>query len=390
MPASTPATFAARAVTAYAAMQRFFYVPDGTSLYALTWPRPRGGHRYAYVWEFSRALAGTLAVAGLPAELGGGPHYASAVDDRFQALDLYWDRGASPPAFDSYVRAEGGGDKYYDDNVWLGLAFVQRYRQGLTSSLDRATQIFAFGRAGWDTHERDPRPGGVFWVDQRTGLGRSNHDRGAGATAGYAELGLHLLLLTGDDSFCGDGSIGARPASPGAANMMNWVNAHLDSSRRGYGPFWNVVRRDGSIDTNLWSYNQGVMIGACVLRYQVSGAIEYLEQARAIARRTLEHYGDFTGQPPSFNAMLFQNLLMLHPHADAQLSHAMLRAMESYAEWTWITPDVRDPDTNLFYFDDAGRPARPSGQPAQLRDQGAMTQLYALLAWPARGYDNLT
>lgn len=390
MPGPTPATFGARAVAAYAAMQRFFYVPDGTSLYSLTFPRPASGQRYAYVWEFSRALLATLALAGLPRELGRGSEYGSAVDDRFQALERYWDGRDSPPAYDSYVLAEGGGDKYYDDNVWLGLAFVQRYRQGLTASLDRPRQIFAFGRAGWDTYERDPASGGVFWVDQRSGVGQSNHDRGAGATAGYAELGFHLQLLTGDESFGGDGAVSARPARLGASNMVNWVNAHLDSSRRGYGPYWNVLRRDGSIDTNLWSYNQGVMIGACLLRYQVSGAAEYLEQARAIARRALEQFGDFTGQPPSFNAMLFQNLLMLHAHAEPALSEAILQVMRSYAEWTWATADARDPDTNLFYFDDAGRPARMNRQPAQLRDQGAIAQLYALLAWPPEAYANLT
>jgi Glycosyl hydrolase family 76 len=390
MPTSVQANFAARAVAAYESMQRSFYLAHGPSLYALTSPRQPGGHRYAYVWEFSRALVATLAMAGLERDLGGGPGYALAVEDRFRGLDAYWDGGASPPGFDSYVRAEGGGDKYYDDNVWLGLAFVQRYRMGLSSSLDRARHIFAFGRGGWDTRERDARPGGVFWVDQRAGAGLSNHDRGAGATAGYAELGFHLCLLTGDSGFGGDGTVQARPAALGASNMINWVDAHLDSSRRGHGPYWNVVRHDGSIDTNLWSYNQGVMIGACVLRHQVSGDVSYLEQARAIARRALEQHGDFTGQPPSFNAMLFQNLLMLHPHADAALQRSILHAMRSYAEWTWTTPAIRDPDTNLFHFDDAGRPARTTRQPAQLRDQGAMTQLYALLAWPSEAYGRLT
>ena len=35
------------------------------------------------------------------------------------------------------------------------------------------------------------------------------------------------------------------------------------------GPFWNVARADGSIDRNLWSYNQGVMIGARVLQFRL-------------------------------------------------------------------------------------------------------------------------
>jgi hypothetical protein len=45
--------------------------------------------------------------------------------------------------------------------------------------------------------------------------------------------------------------------------------------------------------------------------------------------------------------------------------------------------------TNLFYFTDAGQPALGS-QPARLQDQGAMVQLYALLAWNASDYASLT
>src|SRR5262249_7658980 len=146
-----------------------------------------------------------------------------------------------------------------------------------------------------------PDAGGIFWVQQGSEFGLSNHDRGAGATAGAAELGFHLHLLTGSTSYDGDGTVSASPASLGATNMMNWVNAYLDSSRTGVGLFWNVVRVDGSIDTNLWSYNQGVMLGANVLRYEVSGNNTYLSQAIAIANNALNTYGNFQGQPPSFN-----------------------------------------------------------------------------------------
>ena len=377
-------TNANRAVAVYNAMQKHFYVNDGTSLYREVYPWT-GGKKYSYLWEFSRALVGTLALAGVPSSLVAGTSYKSAVQNRITGLANYWDGAANPPAYDSYVISQGGGDKYHDDNAWVSLALIEQYRMGLTSSLTTAEQLFSFAKSGWDTNTSDVDPGGMFWVQQGVGMGLTNHDRGTGATAGSAELGFHLHLLTNASSYDGDGSVVASPASLGATNMMNWVNTYLVSST---GLYNNSLNNSG-IDTNLWSYNQGVMIGANVLRYQITGITSYLTSATNLASKALSYYGNFEGQPPSFNAMLFQNLLQLYPRASSSLQSTTLQTMQSYGDWAWNNTAARDPRTNLFYFNDAGQPSRGS-QAAQLRDQGAMTQLYALLAWNATDYGKLT
>jgi hypothetical protein len=64
--------------------------------------------------------------------------------------------------------------------------------------------------------------------------------------------------------------------------------------------------------------------------------------------------------------------------------------MQSYADWAWNNPSARNTRTNLFYFNDAGQPVGGTNAAAQLRDQGALTQLYALLAWSASNYGKLT
>jgi len=324
-----PQTYADHAVAAYTAMQQWMSAPDGTSLYTET--APATGNPYSYLWPFSRALIGTLALAGVPATLVGGANYQSAVQDRLAGLAKYWDGAAAVPAYDSYVVAPlaGGGDKYYDDNAWVSLALIQQYRMGLTTSLDVPKQLFRFAQLGWDRTAKDPDAGGVFWVQQGAGFGLSNHDRGAGASAGSAEVGFHLHELTGSSAYDGDGQVVAQPRSTGALNMVNWVGKYLDSSRTGSGPFLNVVRRDGSIDTNVWSYNQGVMIGANVLRYQLTNDSAYLSQATATANKALSTFGNFQGQPPSFNVMLFQNMLMLHLYVTSSLQSSILQAMQS-------------------------------------------------------------
>jgi hypothetical protein len=379
-----------RATAAYAAMQTTLYVHDGTSLYRETAAAP-GGPAYAYLWPFTRALLGTLALAGAP----GGHAYRPDVQDRLAGLERYWDRFTFSPAYCSSVPGflGGGGDKYYDDNAWVALALVQAQRMGLSTSTSRrrTEQVWRFAQKGWDTDRNARIPGGVFWVQQRTGAGLTNHDRGTGATAGYAELAWHLHQLSGDAAVDGDGEPIARPRAVGGLNMANWVARYVDRSERGEGPFWNVARPDGSIDTNLWSYNQGVMLGARVLQYRVTGDAACLDLAERIARQTLATFGDFRMHPPSFNVMCFQNMLMLAADSrDETLLSSMRQAMDAYATWTWDpATGARDPTTHLFYFTDGGRPARGQ-QPARLQDQGAMVQLYALLEWSPDDYAKLT
>jgi Glycosyl hydrolase family 76 len=343
-------------------MQRALYLADGRGLYR---ENASMSAAVAYLWPFSRAYLGTLCLAGMPGRLGA---FAPAVDDRARALEHYW----AGVAYASAV-IPPGGDLYYDDNAWVGLSLVLQYRLGLAGDLRRAQQLWTFARGGWDRNGRDPRPGGVFWVQQGFGYGLRNHDRGAGATAGSAELGFVIAERS-------------QAAIDDATRMVDWVAAHLDRSGTGSGPFENVVRKDGSIDDNLWSYNQGVMLGARALQYRLSGNASFLQTAESIARQTLTTFGNFQQHPPSFNAMCFQNMLMLHPAStDLDLKAQMLAAMRAYGDWAWASARASD---GLFHFDDGGRPAL--GLPAKVQDQGAMTQLYALLAWDPASYGRLT
>jgi hypothetical protein len=129
------------------------------------------------------------------------------------------------------------------------------------------------------------------------------------------------------------------------------------------------------------------MIGAHIAHYTASGDVRSLRLAEGIALQVLRTFGDFTGQPPSFNAMCFQNFLMLQSAThDAALQREIVDRMHAYADWTWdVTTGARDPETNLFYFTDAGRP-NVGHQPARLQDQGAMLQLHALVSWPPERY----
>jgi len=341
--------------------------------------RLHGPGTVAHLWPFTRALVATLDLAGVREDLVGGLDADTAIPDRLRTLELYWNPGGDPPAYSSDVLGTRlGGDRYYDDNAWVGLALVQleRMRPG-AGRLDRAQDAFRFAIAGWARRPDVPSPGGVSWVEQGRGAGAKNHDRNTVSNAPNAELGLHLAELAGVNEHA--------QGSADAEDMYGWVNATLDVSRDSDSPatglFWDKLRGDHTLDKTIWTYNQGSMVGANVLLHRVGDAqTRYLARAETIARKALRHFaGDgYERQPPAFNAIFFRNLLLLHAETDdARLRAEIVDAMRAYTDSAWSQRRDRN---DRFHF--------PSGG-LTLLNQAAMVQLLGLLAWDPNEYRKL-
>ncbi len=368
---------AKRALATYHAMQAHFYVKDGTSLYYEA-PRGEGAKVYAALWPFTRALAATLDLEGIAPALLPGFSSHQAMIDRLAGLGRYWDARGNPAAYDSCVTPPHGhgGDKYYDDNAWVALALVQHDRlRDVASSRKRAEELFAFALTGWDSNPSHPSPGGLFWVKQGAGRGLTDHTRHTISNGPNAELGFHLHELTGSSAFDGDGQ------HVGAHNMYDWVNEALDESRATAEPatglYFDNLQLDGKIDKTVWTYNQGVMIGANVLQHRLTGDAQHLARAEAIAHKAMAHFaGRYAAQPEQFNAILFRNLLLLH-HATAEtaLKQSIVDAIGAYADDAWHT---RRDSNDLF----------PKGAPTLVK-HAAMIQIFAVLAWAPASYHKL-
>jgi hypothetical protein len=364
----------ARVEELYAAMQANYYlgVRQG-SLYNETSPRARS-NPYAYLWPFYEAMAGTVDLHAV------GAVGKADVDDRLEGLSRYARGGQE--GYDSYPRSPygGGGDRYNDDNAWVGRTLVQLRRMGGDtfklasglSPLQGAIDVYQFLKASWHTsppYPAYPKPGGVFWIrsdrDQRP-----DRDRGAGATGGFAKLALHLHDLTGDSAYL----------SP-AREAYDWTRTHLYRTDNVYA---DKILPDGGIDWGVWSYNQGVIIGAGVLLHSATDDATYLDQAVTTADASLAYFDrhGWYNQPVIFNALFFRNLLLLCGalSPDNQKYKSYVAATQTFADKVWNDRNIHNLQKHMIKFD-------PSTSAFKLREQAGMVQIYACLAWVDAGKD---
>jgi Glycosyl hydrolase family 76 len=346
----------ARALVAFEAMQQHYYIA-GSGLYL--------GEPFSYLWPFSQALAATVSVTNIPHV---GTSLAKEVDARLTGLNTYLDTdngGASEgvytstlAAFDGTVAppAGPGGPKYYDDNDWVGIELARLYE--LTHKpalLGSAEGIMAFEMAGWQGGSELACAGGIPFENTP-----GNRQRNTVTTAPAAELALQLYRITREAQYLQFAQL-----------AYEWVRACL---LEGNGMYADHISRRGAVERALWSYNQGSMIGAGTLLYQLTGDSAYLYEARQTATAALAYFTQqrLESENPFFVSVYFRDLLYL----DSVTGDPPGRSIaQNYVNYAWQHRRLSD---DVFVM---GSP--PS---AQLLVQAAMVQIYALLSTPASTY----
>ena len=342
-----------RALAAYSALDRYFATRDGSGLYREQYPAAADDNPYSYEWPYSQIHIAALDLTVV------NPRSERDLAARAAGQERYWNATGGTtglPGYDSYPVAPygAGGDMFYDDNEWVGLAKVQRYLQTRDrAALTRAEEIFALVESGWDTDSSHSAPGGVFWTQATWSI-----DRNTVSNMPAAQLGVRLYQITGKRHYLNS-----------ALRFYNWTNTYLQSPN---GLYWDHLDLQGTVEKTIWSYNQGVPVGVNVLLYQATHDRKYLRRAERIADAAYTYYvtqGRLHAQPIFFNSIFFKNLLLLESVTG---SRKYRQAMARYADQVWSTS--RDPGTNLVHFDADGG--------TEAIQQAALVQIYAVLAWP--------
>ena len=138
---------------------------------------------------------------------------------------------------------------FYDDVAWLGLALARAHRAGLVSNEGAVAEIAARLRSGWTDHSG----GGIWW---RIGVDFKNVPANGPAAI--------LLAQLSDMDISGAGE---RTDRQRARSTVDWIEDNLLDAETGL--VWDGlhVEPDGSIrdvEKTIYSYCQGVFLGACV------------------------------------------------------------------------------------------------------------------------------
>jgi hypothetical protein len=296
------------ALAAWAALSRDTFRSSWRSANVLDGPRGRP----AAAWPLAQVLWAAAEVR----VLGGDP-----------PLDLLSD-ALRPLRSGKGFAATRRGTRYFDDNAWLGLAFL---RLAVTTG-DPTWQQAARDLAGFVASGEDP-DGGVHWAEGST-------SRNTCSTASAA----WLVLDTG---------------TPGAAAMagrwMDWLDRNL---RRPDGLYGDRVDGD-VVHDEVWTYNQGAALAA---------TRSLGRPFAALRSAILDHWSAqaLWREPPAFAAIAYRALLA-GPNPDEVIDR-----WDPYLHR--LDDEAREP-TGWFRGGGVGRyDERPT------LDQAAVVQMFALRA----------
>ncbi|MEI6602507.1 MAG: glycoside hydrolase family 76 protein [Clostridia bacterium] len=270
--------------------------------------------RYCYLWPLA-----ALFQAYAQEFIAEGSKDRTQIDSVMKSIERYFNveraQYTKGLGYDSYVVDMGGGQRYYDDNQWLGLTYCDLYESTKDPALlEKAKAIYKFSWSGFDTKTG----GGIYW---REGDFASKNTCSNGP---QIVLALRLKMLDQKD----DGYVKK------ATELYNWVNKKLKSPENIY---WDKINvSDGAVDKTAWAYNTGTMLQSNVLFYEITKDEKYLKEAQAIAKSSLSYFAP-KGQFPEniwFNAVLLRGYKELFKiDGDPQY----INAFQKYVKTVWET-----------------------------------------------------
>ncbi|RYE21783.1 MAG: glycoside hydrolase [Sphingobacteriaceae bacterium] len=259
------------------------------------------------------------------------------------AIDQYYNNSPPTPAYQDYVTAERKSSRFYDDNEWVAIAYLDAYqRKPQKKYLDDSKMIYSFILSGIDTVSG----GGVYWKEGD--LSSKNTCSNGPAIL----VALQLYKITKNKAYLNK-----------AVELYQWTNRFLQSPEGTY--YDNVKLPSLKLSKALYTYNTGTMLQSNVLLYQISHNKKYLTEAQRIASAGKKQFFK-DGRLPNeywFNAVLLRGYIALY-----QVDHNRnwIDFFETDANNIWQTE--RD-SNNLL-----GKKTEK-----RLIDQAAMIEIYARL-----------
>ena len=220
---------------------------------------------------------------------------------------------------------------FYDDDGWWAIAWIKAYDLSHQQKyLDMAKTIFKRMSGGWD----DKCGGGIYWASAKAGSdGLKN--KNAIPNSLFMQVAAKLHQRT--------------PGDAGPGSFLDWAQREW-TWFKGTGMLTSKNQVDDTLDGlatckptgPVFTYNQGVLVGALVDLAASTGDATLLDQANAIAHATLTMMVDASGtleEAPcggdvctQFKGVFMRNLALLY-HARPLAEHRTFMRHQSDQLW---------------------------------------------------------
>ena len=311
---------------------------------------------YSYLWPYSGSLSAVNALY----EAASSKKYLEMFDNKvLPGLEQYYDTRRSPDAYASYITTAPLSDRFYDDNVWIGIDFTDMYLQTKNPFyLEKAKTIWKFIESGMDSVR-----GGIYWNEQKKS---SKHTCSSAPATVYA---VKLFEATNDETFLTK-----------AKTLYEWTKTNLqDPEDHLYYDNINPNR----IDKRKYSYNSGQMMQAATLLYKHTHDANYLTDAQNIAKSSYQHFfHEFETESGEkfrllnrrdvwFTAIMFRGFIELYAQDN---NREYIDAFQKNLDYAWT--HMRE-EYGLFDEDWSGEVKNDS---KWLLTQFAMVEMYARMS----------
>lgn len=187
--------------------------------------------------------------------------YKSIMRKFFEGMEAYWDTAVDIPGYEPARTSGNGNDKYYDDNAWMVIMFIEAYEMsGDNRYLKRANEVLDFVMSGWD----EEAGGGIWWHQRHEGGGKNT------CVNGPAAVGCFRISKFSDDKAA------AKRIADGT-KIMEWTTKTL---RAPNGLFSDAITvATGAINRDQLTYNAAMPLRAYLCLYAITGEDIYLEEA---------------------------------------------------------------------------------------------------------------
>ena len=333
-----------------AAIQKNFYDKASGNYFVVIDPAKRekkGDYlrEYTYLWSFCAMYQAANEIEKLDKD-------AKLMEPMLKIMYEYYNPAPPKPGFTDYIMKLKPGERYYDDNQWVGITSLDAFeRTKKKSCFDLGKQMYDFMMTGYD----NVLGGGIYWKEGSKSS-KNTCSNGPGVL-----VALQMYKATKEKKYLDT-----------ALLIFNWINQKLQAPS---GLFYdNISTKDGRVNKGTLSYNTGTMLQSNVFLYEITKDKKYLKAATAMADSSLTY---FYGRG-RFRDDLWFNAVLLRGYQHLLKYNKDTKYILGFKKCLDYAIKNNKNDQGLFTNRDGVR---------NLVDQGGMLEILARYAWLESHYN---